>query len=104
MSDANFHRYLGKLLCTSTTERVVTELRNRKRAVWAAVVKHTTILLDHNVSLQLRLKYFNIGIAPAMLFAIIISSMIKTRLQELNRLLRKMLTRIIGKRRIDNED
>ena len=68
LDDTDSHRYLGKLLCKSTTERIITEFRSRKRAVWAAFAKHKAVLLDHNVSLQLRLKYFCARNGPAMLF------------------------------------
>ena len=68
LDEVDSHRYLGKLLCTSITERTITEFRNRKRAKWTTFAKHKAILLDHNVPLQLRLKYFCASIRPTMLF------------------------------------
>ena len=103
LSDADSHRYLGKLLCTSATERVVTEFRNRKRAAWAAFAKHKAVLLDHNVSLKLRLKYFDASIDPAILFGTPVMPMTKVQLQEMDRIQKKMLRRIVGWRRMDDE-
>ena len=94
LDDTDSHRYLGKLLCKSTTERIITEFRSRKRVAWAAFAKHTAILLDHNVSLQLRLKYFNACIGPAMLFGTPVISKSKIHLQEIYRIQRKMMRRI----------
>ena len=86
LSDADSHRYLGKIFCTSTTERVVIEFRNRKRAAWATFAKYKAILLYHNVSLKLRLKYFATNIGPTILSRTQIISMTKIQLQEIDRI------------------
>ena len=104
LNDDESHRYLGKQLSTFPSLRAHIEFSNRKRAAWASFHKHKSVLLDHNVSLRLRLKYFDTSIAPSMLFAIIVLPMTKGRLQELDKLQRKMLRRIVGWRRIINED
>ena len=103
LSDADSHTYLAKLLRTSATERVVTEFRNRKHAVWAAFAKHQTILLDHNASLKLRLKYIAASIGPAILFGTLVMPMTKVHLQEMGRIHRKMVRHIVGRRRMDDE-
>ena len=103
LSDADSHRYLGKLLCTSATERVVTEFRNRKRVAWADFAKHNAVLLDHNVYLKLRLKYFATSIGSAILFGTPVMPMTKVQLQEMDRIQRKMLRRTVGWRRVDDE-
>ena len=96
LSDADSHRYLGKLLCTSATERVVTEFRNRKRAAWAAFAKHKAVLLDHNISLKLRLKYFAAHIGPVILFGTPVVPMTTIQLDEIDKIQRKTMRRIVG--------
>ena len=104
LDDDESHRYLGKQLSTSPSLRAHIEFSNRKRAAWASFHKHKSVLLDHNVPLRLRLKYFDASIGPSILFAIAVLPMTKGRLQELDKLQRKMLRRIVGWRRIENED
>ena len=48
-NDTDYHRYLGKLLCTSATGRVITGFRNRKRTAWETFANHKAIYLDHNI-------------------------------------------------------
>ena len=104
LDDDESHRYLGKQLSTSPSLRATIEFSNRKRAAWASFHKHKSALLDHNVPLRLRLKYFDACIGSSILFAIAVLPMTKGRLQELDKLQRKMLRRIVGWRRIENED
>ena len=104
LDDDESHRYLGKQLSTSPSLRATIEFYNRKRAAWASFHKHKSVLLDHNVPLRLRLKYFDACIGPSILFAIAVLPMTKGRLQELDKLQRKILRRIVGWRRIENED
>ena len=66
--------------------------------------KHIKVLLDHNISLQLRLKYFDACVGPAILFGTAALPMTRTQLQDLDRLQRKMLRRIVDWRRIEEED
>ena len=56
------------------------------------------------MSLQLRLKRFDMSFGPAMFFGIVVLPMIKVRLRELDRLQMKMMGRIVGWRRMDKED
>ena len=82
LDDTNSHRYLEKLFCISITERIIIEFRSRKRAAWAVFAKHKAVLLDHNLSLQLRLKYFSACIGHAMLFGTLVMPMSKIHLQK----------------------
>ena len=54
--------------------------------------------------LQLRLKRFDMSFGPAMFFGIDVLPMIKVRLRELDRLQMNMIGRMVGWRRMDNED
>ena len=104
LDDDESHKYLGKQLSSSASSRASIEFSNRKRSAWASFHKHKSVLLDHSVSLRLRLKYFDACIGPAMLFGMSVLPMTKGRLQELDRIQRKMMRRIVGWRRIEDED
>ena len=56
LDEEDSHRYLGRQLCTSPSDRVNIEVNNRIRAAWGAFRKHKCVLLDHNISVRLRLK------------------------------------------------
>ena len=104
LDDDESHRYLGKQLSTSPSLRTIIEFSNRKRAAWASFRMPKSVLLDQNVSLRLHLKYFDANIGSSILFAIAVLPMTKGRLQELDKLQKKMLRRIVAWRRIENED
>ena len=104
LDDNESHRYLGKKLSISGTNRNLIEFKSRKQIAWMAFGKHIKVLLDHNISLQLRLKYFDACVGPAILFGTAVLPMTRTQLQDLDRLQRKMLRRIVGWRRIEGED
>ena len=91
LNDTDYLRYLEKFICTSAIERVVIEFRSRKLVVWAVFVKYGAILLYHNLSLKLRLKYFVANIGPAISFGKPIIQMTKVQLQEMDRTQRKMM-------------
>ena len=96
LDDNESHRYLGKKLSISGTNRNLIEFKSRKQIAWMAFGKHIKFLLDHNISLQLRLKYLDACVGPAILFWTVVLPMTRTQLQDLDRLQRKMLRRIVG--------
>ena len=108
LSDADSHRFLGNSICTSATERVITEFRNRKRVTWVAFAKYKVVLLNHNVSLQLRLKYLFASIGPTILFGIQVMSMSKVQFHEIDRIQLKimisMLDSVGGRRALERDN
>ena len=46
LNDTDCHRYLGRFLCTSASERIKIEIRKRQRTTWASIHKHKSVLLD----------------------------------------------------------
>ena len=62
LEENDSHRYLGKQLSTSASNRNGIEIKNRKQTGWIAFGKHMSNLLDRNVSLQhcKRLRKINI--------------------------------------------
>ena len=97
------HRYLGRRLSMSASERVTTEFKFRKQQAWYAFSKHRKVLLNKHVSLKRRLQYFDACVTPTMLFALATLPLTKARLKDLDILQRKMLRRIVGWRRQENE-
>ena len=71
------YRYLGRQLCLFPSDRVNIEVKNRTRASCGSFRKDKLILLDHIISLQLRLK-----ILTALLFGTSVLSMTKHHLQK----------------------
>ena len=65
---------------------------------------HLSTLLDHNVSLHLRMKYFDACVGPALLFGMAVLPLSRFQIQKMDILQRKMLRRIVGWRRSEGED
>ena len=95
LHDTDSHRYLGRLLCTSASNRIHIEIRNNQRTTWASFRKHKSVLLDHHVSLQLRLKYVDSCVGPPILCRMTAFPMTRGRIEDMDRLQRQILRRII---------
>ena len=98
------HRYLGRHLSFSASDRIEAELKYRRQQAWIAFVKHKKVILNKHVSLQKRLQYFDMCVSPAILFGLTTLPITRSRLRDLDILQRKMMRRIVGWRRIDGED
>ena len=79
----------------SASDRNLIEIKSRTQIAWMAFDKHIKVLLDRNISLQLRLKYFDACVGPAILFGTIVLQMTRTQLQDFDRFQRKMFRRIV---------
>ena len=101
-SDAS-HRYLGRKLNLFINRRDI-EFQNRIQQAWFAFKKHEKILLNKHVSLRQRLQYFGMCISPCLLFALSAFPISKSQLEQMDVLQRKILKRIIGWRRDENEN
>ena len=51
LDDNESHRYLGKKLSMSASDRNLTEIKSRKQITYMAFDKHIKVLLDRNISL-----------------------------------------------------
>ena len=96
LNDTNSHRYLGHILCTSVSERIKIEIRDRQRATWASFHEHKSVILKHHVSLQLRLKYSDACVGQTILFGMAAFAMTRNQKEDMDRLQRQMLRRIVG--------
>lgn len=103
LHDHESHRYLGRLLSLSPSNRVQIELQNRKNHAWASFHKHKKIILNTHVSLAKRLQFFDMCVSPSMMFALISLPLTRAQIDTLDVLQRKMLRRIVGWRRVEGE-
>ena len=102
LDEEESHRYLGRQVCTCLSDRINIEFKNRARAAWTALPKHKCVLMDLNLSLRLRFKIFIASINPALMFRTPIWRGIIYKSSTYYK--RKMMMRIVGCRRIDEED
>ena len=98
------HKYLGRMINLSMNQRVNIELVFRKKCAWSSFHKHRRTLLNHDISLALRLKLFDSVVSPAALFCLHVLPLNKSQLTSLGACQRRMLRSICGWRRIDGED
>ena len=104
LDDNESHLYRENKIFISDTNRNLIEFKSREQIAWMTFGKHIKVLLDHNISLQLQLKYFDACVGPAIPFGTAILPMPKIQLQDFDRLQRTMLRRIMGCGRIEGED
>ena len=97
------HRYLGRRISFSS-DRCNIEFYHRVQQGWAMFHRHKKCILDKHVSLKHRLKYFDVCVTPTLLFALVVLPISKTKIESMDCLQRKMLRRIVGWRRIDDEE
>ena len=82
----------------------VLELKYLRERAWATFHKHKKVLLNQQISLRHRLKFFDVTISPAILYALAAFPVTESKCDELDRIQRKMLHRIVGWRRTEGED
>ena len=80
------------------------EMVNRRKSVWAAFHKHKKVLLNHQLSLKLRLRLFDVCCSPVALFGFGVLPMTAKQLKSLVVIQRRMLRSIVGCRRVADED
>ena len=98
-----FHRYLGRFLCLSQENRLDIEFKHRKQQGWFSFQKHRKCLLNKHISLKRRLHYFDVCITPCVLVALTSFPMLRSQLEALDILQRKILRRIVGWRSLPDE-
>ena len=96
LSDDESHRYLGRLRSISASSRSNIEFRNRIRAAWAAFHKHKSVLLEHKLSIKLRLKYFDACVGLALLFGTAVLPLSRFQYAEFDKFQMKMMRRVVG--------
>ena len=72
------------------------EVAARKSAAWGAFHKYRKALCNHDISLKLRLKLFNMCISPVALFGMGVSVLTRKILEDFAVVQRRILRSIIG--------
>lgn len=98
------HKYLGRMLSLNANNRVQLEVAFRKRCAWSAFHKHRQTLLNHDISLALRLKLFDAVVTPSALFCLHVLPLTKCQRSSIGACQRRMLRSICGWRRVANEE
>ena len=97
------HKYLGRTLSLSASTRTDTEFDFRCQQAWASFHKHKKVILNKHVSLEKRLRFFDVCVSSVILFGLVTFPLIKQKLKFMDQLQRKMMRRIVGWSRIENE-
>ena len=98
------HKYLGRKLPGNLRDRNQIELAHRVQTAWGRFHKHRDVLLDHNVNLHSRLRFFQSVVTSTLLYGLPSCALTAQQLESLDVLQRKMLRRIVGWVRISTED
>lgn len=103
LTGSETHRYLGRLLAGDPLRRSHVEFSNRCQCAWAKFSRHRDILTDKHISLHSRLKFFDTVVSPTVLFGLAQIPLLREHVDHLDALQRKMLRRIVGWVRIEDE-
>ena len=104
MGDYDFQRYLGRILSISPSIRINIEFQYHQQTIWTSFHRHESVLLNHAVSQHVRMEYVEVCVGPALLFCTAVLRVSRSQLQKIDILQRKMSRRIVGWRRIDDND
>ena len=104
LGPCDFHKYLGRKLSGDVKERSKLELSHRVQIAWMRFHKHRDILLDRNINIRSRLKFFNSVISTTVLYGLPACALTAQQVESLDILQRKMLRRIVGWARQGDEE
>lgn len=68
MSGDEKHKYLGRMLCGNLLNRSPVEFSHRCQCAWMKFHYNRDVLVDKNISVKSRLKFFQSVISPTILF------------------------------------
>ena len=97
------HKYLGRSLCGSLVRRHVVEFNHRVQLAWNKFHRHRRVLVNKNVSIKLRMKFFDAVVTPTILFGLHTSALAGVQLSKLDSIQRRMLRSMVGWIRIQDE-
>ena len=96
LSAADTHKYLGKKLSGRLQARGAVDLAHRVQVAWMRFHKHRDILLDKQLHIRLRLKFFQSLISPTILFGLSSCALSAGQIRKLDAVQRKMFRTIVG--------
>ena len=98
------HKYLGRKLSGNLKERSRVELSHRVQVAWMRFHQHRDVLLDRNVNVRSRLRFFQSVITPTILYGLPACALTAQEMESLDILQRKMLRRIVGWVHVEPEE
>ena len=97
------HKYLGKRMSGDLRLRGQSNLSHRKACGWAKFHSLHGVLTNRNIPVKLRLELFDAVVSPTVLYSLSTTPLTVTQLEDLDVMQRKMLRRIAGWVRLDDE-
>ena len=97
------HKYLGKSLPGDLSRRGQRNLDHRLSCAWFRFHELQHTLCNRKIPVHLRLKLFDSVVSPTVLYSLSTTPLTATQCERLDGVQRKMLRRIVGWVRIDDE-
>ena len=104
LGPADYHKYLGRKLSGNVKERSKVELAHRTQMAWMRFHKHRDVLMDKELHVRSRLKFFQAIVSATLLYGMTACALTAQQMASLDVLQRKMLRRIVGWVRMDGEE
>ena len=98
------HKYLGRMINLHATNRTKVELNHRLQVAWGKFHQHRKWILDSNIPVGLRLRFFDAVVSPGALYSCAVLALNTDELERFDIVQRKMLRSIVGWRRVQGED
>ena len=93
----------GRKLSGHMRARGQVELAHRLQIAWMRFHKHRDILLDQNINIRSRLRFFQSVISTTVMYGLPACALTKKLVESLDVVQRKMLRKMVGWSRIDGE-
>ena len=100
---ADAHKYLGRKLSGDLRNRGQCNLDHRVACAWMKFHNRSSTFLNRRVPLKLRLKLFDSVVSPAALYSLSATPLTAKQCEKLVCTQRKMMRRIVGWIRLDDE-
>ena len=103
MTESEKHKYLGRMFNGDLVSRSTDVYAHRCQCAWMKFHQNHDALTDKNISIRLRLIFFQSVISATILFGLGQIPMPRSLLDKLDALQRRMIRRIVGWHRVDDE-
>ena len=97
------HKYLGRAWAGDLKRRGQAAVDHRISCAWLKFHSIQSSLMNRNVNIKLRLKLFDTAVSPCLLYALETCPLTNAQLEKIETVKRKMLRKIVGWVRIDDE-
>jgi hypothetical protein len=97
------HKYLGRLLSGDLKTRGACNLEHRMKCAWLKYRQISSTLQNRGIPIHLRLRLFDTIVTPSILYSLATTPLTANDLGKLDALQRKMMRRIVGWVRCEDE-